>query len=590
LCESCPVIATPDRPASRTRTPYWVSVFVATTVLLAVLAAGRVAEHRRVEENYVASAHASAAKMAADFAHHLDQLAEDAHLLAEQFWQPGQKSDYPQEIRTRVLADGVRVLASAVHHCRGVIFSQNGRDFEVALDPAEDPALVPWLKEQGRKAFSAPHASTRLLGPMNAPGDRPFFVQAQNLPFGMVLAAVDARRLFETLQHGRPADARFVLVDSAETLWAGCGSFATCQSLTRAEWSRDPEFLRFMSERNKSEDTVAVPLHFRRLLSLPATADMAVHWSPLETGDAPLSLGFLTPLTALQTHRQAERWRMVATVAALLLSAGIVVGFLWRQREQELALHESLCHAEKLNRLEHQLVRAEKLASVGALTAGLAHELGTPLAIIRGRAEILEERTQWPEIKTILEQSDRIASTLRQVLDFSREQPVAMQPTDAVSAFRTIASLLNFRLRPKQIRLQIEPAEGALFIAADPDQLQQVLVNLVMNACDACQEDGTITLRARREPASPGFIRLDVTDDGCGIPPDKLDAVFDPFFTTKPKGEGTGLGLPVAASIVRNHQGQISITSTEGQGTTVSILWPQDNREDNKGVDRGAAP
>jgi two-component system sensor histidine kinase HydH len=148
-----------------------------------------------------------------------------------------------------------------------------------------------------------------------------------------------------------------------------------------------------------------------------------------------------------------------------------------------------------------------------------------------------------------------------------------------VAAFGTVASLLDFRLRPKQIRWQVEPAEGAMFIAADPDQLQQVLVNLVMNACDACQEGGTISLRARRDPASPGFVRLDVSDDGCGIPAEKIDAVFDPFFTTKPKGEGTGLGLPVVASIVRNHLGQISISSNEGQGTTVTILWP---------VDRGA--
>jgi signal transduction histidine kinase len=576
LCESCPVIATPDRKSSRTRTPYWVSVSVTITVLLSVLTASRVDERKRVEENFIASADAAAAKMTADFDHHLDQLAEDTRLLAEQFWQPKQIPAYPRALRTRVLADGVRVLASVVHHFRGVVLSQNGRDFELALDDEEDPTLGAWLKEQGRQAFLAPHASPRLLGPMTAPGDRPFFVQVQHLPFGMVISAVDARHLFETLQHGRPADARFVLVDSAETLWTGCGSSATCQALTRAEWSRDPDLAPFMSERSRSEETWTIPSRIRRRLSLPATADMAVHWSPLETGGAPITLGFLTPLTALQAHRQAERWRLVATVAALLLSAGIVVVFLWRQREQEQALRESLRHAEELNRLEHQLIRAEKLASVGALTAGLAHELGTPLAIIRGRAEILEEQTKLPEIKTILDQSDRIASTLRQVLDFSREQPVVVQPTDAVAACRTVANLLDFRLRQKQIRWQVEPAEGSLFIAADPDQLQQVLVNLVMNACDACQDGGVIALRAWRDPASPGFVRLDVTDDGCGIPPEKIDAVFDPFFTSKPKGEGTGLGLPVAASIVRNHLGQISISSSEDQGTTVSILWPSD--------------
>ena len=289
-----------------------------------------------------------------------------------------------------------------------------------------------------------------------------------------------------------------------------------------------------------------------------------------------MALGLLTSRSELQTHRQAERWRLLAIGTGMLLSAGIIVGFLWRGRQQERALHERLRHAEELNRLEHQLIRAEKLATVGVLTAGLAHELGTPLAIIRGRAEILGEKTKLPEIETILDQSDGIANTLRQVLDFSREQPVVVRPTDVAAAFHHVAGLLDFRLRQKRITCHVQPADSLLMVAADPDQLQQVLVNLLMNACDACGTGGTITLRARRDPASPEFVRIDVNDDGCGIPTAKLDSVFDPFFTTKPKGEGTGLGLPVVASIVRNHMGRISIASTEGEGTTVTVLWPLD--------------
>jgi signal transduction histidine kinase len=303
---------------------------------------------------------------------------------------------------------------------------------------------------------------------------------------------------------------------------------------------------------------------------------MAVHWHGLETGAAPMALGLLTSRSELHTHRRAARWRLLAIGAAMLLSAGIVAGFLWRQRQQEQALHERLQHAEELNRLEHQLVRAEKLATVGVLTAGLAHELGTPLAIIRGRAEILGEKTKLPEIQTILEQSDGIANTLRQVLDFSREQPVVLQPLEVTAAFHNVADLLDFRLRQKQIACKVQPADSSLLVAADPDQLQQVLVNLLMNACDACRVGGKITLHAWRDPASPGFARLDVTDDGCGISTTMLDSVFDPFFTTKPKGEGTGLGLPVVASIVRNHMGRISIASKEGAGTTVTVLWPLD--------------
>ena len=575
-----PADSKPDRKPSRTLAPYWVSFFVALTVLLSAIAAGLVTARKRQEENHAAAARLAVSKMAADFEHHLEQLAEDARLLAELLWQTGQNPQYPPAIRERVLGDGVRALSSAVHHCRGVAFAQSGENFDVALDPTEDPALAPWLKELGRKLSPASRASPRLVGPLRAPGDRPFFVQVQDLPLGTVVAAVDARRLFETLQHGRPPDSRFLLVDSADTLWVGCASLATCQAVTRAEWKRLEGLREFMAAGSAAENS-DIPVQLRHLLSLPVAVEMAIQWHALGTGDAHLTLGLLTSLSELQTRRRAEIWRLLALSTAMLLSAGIVVAFLWRQRHREWVLRERLRHAEELNRLEHQLVRAEKLATVGVLGAGLAHELGTPLAIIRGRAEILEGKTHWPEIKTILEQSDHISSTLRQVLDFSREQPVAVRPTELAAAFRSVADLLDFRLRGKRIHWRVDLPEGSLRVAADPDQLQQVLVNLVMNACDACAVGGTIFLRARHDPDSPGLVRMEVSDDGCGIPATNLDAVFDPFFTTKPKGEGTGLGLPVAASIVRNHQGQISIGSREGGGVTVTMLWP---------VDRGSEP
>jgi signal transduction histidine kinase len=395
-------------------------------------------------------------------------------------------------------------------------------------------------------------------------------VLAQNLATGVVVAAIDARRFFEILQHRRPPDARALILDADLTLWVGCGSVATCRTLPHEEWNRDPDLRTFLANRSDSD---RIPVAIRRMLELSPSAPTVVHWHSLETGSAPFAIGLMTSLSELQSLRQAGWWRLLAILAAMTLSAGIVIVFLWRQRQQERILRERLLHAEELNRLEHQLVRAEKLATVGVLAAGLAHELGTPLAIIRGRAEMLEEKTKWPEIKTILDQTDGIASTLRQVLDFSREQPVAVQPTDVVQAFRTVMSLLDFRLRAKNLDGRYEPVNGSFWLAADPDQLQQVLANLVLNACDACQPGGHILLRAGVEPSSPGFVRIDVIDNGCGIPAAQVDAVFDPFFTTKPKGEGTGLGLPVAAAIVRNHQGQISISS-DGKGTTVTLLWP----------------
>jgi signal transduction histidine kinase len=568
-----PEKSTESKPV-RAPTPYWVALSIAFAVLLSLVAAERVAERKRLTEKYNAEAGVLVTKMAADFDRHLDQLAEDARLLAKLLWQSENDPRYPVPARDRVLRDGVHALTSAVDYCRGVAFSRDGKTFQTGLDPDEDATLAPWLEEHGRQAYHGDRDGHRLLGPFTGPQGRVFFVLAENLPTGVVVAAVDTRQFFEALQHRRPPDARTVILDADRTLWVGCGSAATCRGIKHADWERDAELQGFVAGRSQAPENRRIPEAIRRALGLPDKLPMAVHWQPLETGATPFALGLFTSLSELQTYRQAAWWRLVATIAAMGLSAGVLVVFLWRQRQQDHVLRERLQHAEELNRLKHQLVRAEKLATVGVLTAGLAHELGTPLAIIRGRAEILEEKTKWPELKTILDQSDRIASTLRQVLDFSREQPVAVQPTDVMQAFRTVMSLLDFRFRAKRIECHCEPVDGSFSIAADPDQLQQVLVNLVINACDACPIGGNILLRAGVDASSPDVVRMDIVDDGCGIPPERLDAVFDPFFTTKPKGEGTGLGLPVAAGIVRNHQGQISISS-EGGGTTVTLLWPR---------------
>ena len=109
-------------------------------------------------------------------------------------------------------------------------------------------------------------------------------------------------------------------------------------------------------------------------------------------------------------------------------------------------------------------------------------------------------------------------------------------------------------------------------LAADPDQLQQVIVNLLLNACDASQAKDELGITAKAGPQAK--VEIDITDHGTGIAPEHMNAVFDPFFSTKKRGEGTGLGLSIAASIVRNHAGEISLASVPGRGTTVSVRWP----------------
>jgi signal transduction histidine kinase len=197
--------------------------------------------------------------------------------------------------------------------------------------------------------------------------------------------------------------------------------------------------------------------------------------------------------------------------------------------------------------------------------------------IIRGRAEALLERpledALAADLRSVLRQIDQISGVIGRVLDFSRAQPVEVRPTDAVAAARAAGELLGWRFRAKALGFDVEVADEAPLppIAADPDQLQQVFVNLLLNACDASSPKQRIVVRLA---AAGARARIEVVDEGCGVAPEQLNAIFDPFFTTKKRGEGTGLGLPVVASIVRNHGAEIAVASAPGAGTTVTLSWP----------------
>ncbi|WP_164019678.1 two-component system sensor histidine kinase NtrB [Pyxidicoccus trucidator] len=233
--------------------------------------------------------------------------------------------------------------------------------------------------------------------------------------------------------------------------------------------------------------------------------------------------------------------------------------------------------------LETQLLRAEKLATVGVLAAGIAHEIGTPLGVVRGRAEYVlgklgQAHPQGPGLAVIIEQIDRVSRTLRQLLDFSRLQRTAVRPVGLGPIVRDVYELLRVEAERRRVHLEFDVPDTVPPLAADPDQLQQVLVNLALNACDACAPGGRVRLSASApdglETGTWGLVTLTVRDDGCGIPRESLNQVFDPFFTTKKRGQGTGLGLTMVAHVVRNHGGRIELESEPGQGTCVTVLWP----------------
>jgi two-component system sensor histidine kinase HydH len=232
----------------------------------------------------------------------------------------------------------------------------------------------------------------------------------------------------------------------------------------------------------------------------------------------------------------------------------------------------------EIRALSSQLLRAEKLATVGVLAAGIAHEIGTPLGVVRGRAELLASRLgrSHPDVgatRLIVEEIDRISRIIQELLDFSRvsrASPPATVPLEDVVP--KVVELLAFEAHNRKVGVSVDT--GAVPpLAADEDQLKQVLVNLTLNAIQACSAGGRVVLRARADESAKAAI-IEVADDGVGIPEELRHRVFDPFFTTKKRGKGTGLGLTVAAQIVRNHGGEIDLDSMVGTGTTVTVSWP----------------
>lgn len=226
-------------------------------------------------------------------------------------------------------------------------------------------------------------------------------------------------------------------------------------------------------------------------------------------------------------------------------------------------------------RLESQLRQAERLAELGTLAAGMAHEIGTPMNVILGRAEYLMRKTSDESTKkgltTIVAQVERITKIMNQLLSFARQRPIERHPLAMSLVVQDIVDVIQERLEKRKIRLEVDLESNCPKIFADRDHVGQVLLNLIVNAIQAMPEGGTLslTLRCRND-----HVLLSVSDTGCGIPPDHVPKLFTPFFSTKEVGEGTGLGLTVVHGIIEEHQGFITVDSEPGRGTTFHIHLP----------------
>jgi len=246
---------------------------------------------------------------------------------------------------------------------------------------------------------------------------------------------------------------------------------------------------------------------------------------------------------------------------------------------------------------ETKLLQSEKQASIGKLAGGVAHEINNPLTGIFTFTHMLLKRKELPEevrqdLETIAQETERVRKIVKGLLDFSRQTELDREPTDVNRLIRQTLSLVENQALIKGVSLNFEPGEGLPTVTLDRNQMQSVFLNIVINALDATDAGGSITVTSgvgvsTSKPGQNG-IEILFTDTGCGIPSENLNRLFDPFFTTKDIGQGTGLGLSVSYGIVERHGGTIWVQSKVGKGSTFKVWLPtEEQKAQDEDIGRG---
>ena len=325
-----------------------------------------------------------------------------------------------------------------------------------------------------------------------------------------------------------------------------------------------------------------------RLLGYPAQQiagqkiDYLIHPEDAVRAMARLSQAFLQPGLTLEgeyrlRHRDGRWRRFGVTGMAITGESQIVVNSrdVTEQRE-----------------LEEKLLQSQKMEAIGQLSGGIAHDFNNLLTAIKGYCGLLGFNPRLPPedreyIRRLDEAVNRAVRLTQQLLAFSRRQTVALQPLELNQVVGQMSELLR-RVLGEQIEITLDLGGGQLPLLGDQGLLEQVILNLAINARDAMPASGKLVIATRLEPSGANAagrsprelpageqIRLTVTDNGCGINPEILPRIFEPFFTTKESGKGTGLGLATVHGIVHQHGGTIEVTSTPGQGTVFTLLFPK---------------
>jgi PAS domain S-box-containing protein len=269
-----------------------------------------------------------------------------------------------------------------------------------------------------------------------------------------------------------------------------------------------------------------------------------------------------------RTKHADGSWRMLrASVSPLFDAAGKINGIIASARDVTSA-----------KEAEKQKLQTEKLAAMGEMMSGVAHELNNPLTAILGVSDLIRDRAADDatrrQAEIVLKQARRAAGIVQNLLAFSRPSPLSSQEVSPKEIIRQVVEQQVEPLRQKNIAIDVAPAGTLPMIQGDPRLLQQVFVNLITNAeqaITAAKDHGTIRISLQHADGKISFV---FSDDGPGIPPENLSKIFDPFFTTKRPGGGTGLGLTICLAIVKEHGGMMEIDSSTSEGTRVRVILP----------------
>ena len=274
-------------------------------------------------------------------------------------------------------------------------------------------------------------------------------------------------------------------------------------------------------------------------------------------------------------RRNGEAYYTNLLISPIIDHRGIIVGY--------FGVHRDITEQKNL---QQQLIHAQKMESIGLLAAGIAHEVGNPLTSISSLVQVIQRTTHddftQEKLELVKSQISRISRIIRDLVDFSRRSSFEVQLTDLNKNIREAVEIVRVGKKSKEIAFQIELSENLPSLPLVPDQVEQVFINILINAVDAVHEALTAPARV---PGKKGMITvysgvaddavvITISDTGTGIRESEMPKIFEPFYTTKKVGEGTGLGLWVSYGIIKSFRGSIQVSSAEGEGTTFTITFP----------------